>query len=667
VKKWHLCIWLIPFLFSCSGNEIQQPVFSDAFDSLPLGKLGSPVEHNPAIYFQAEAGVDGPWTIATSLRQEGFEQAWAIEAQDGEQVLVQRFSNLNSQNEPLSLITHPMLVTGDTLWSDYMIEVDFTPMAAFDKCGVVFGYQHPNDFYFFGTEGNTIMLKHVMQPVTPLRPIERILAYRPMVWSPGEEMHAVVTVRRNSISTILNDSIRMYEGAEIIRRGRIGLISDLPAVFSRVEVKMLKGELRKLRRRNRQVRRRLEIQWNSIPGSLPWKKLDISAFGGSQNMRLGDLNGDGNKDLVLACTQDGDQAIRLCALNLNGEVLWEHGKKESQQARCREEIPFQIHDLDGDKQREVLFVSHGMIQVLDGQSGEEILSRPLPSSFVPKSMIFGDLLGTGRDNCLILTDRQSIIQVYNDRLELLWNRALEGGSEPVVEDLDDDGIQEVLVGYQAFNADGSLRFNAGAFIGDRCNGLLVSELDVDGTTTPCVLYAAGDWGLLYVDFQGNLIRQNIIGHVSYISSCDLNMEQAGHEIIASNGWGSDGLVSILDARGRVQKQFMPPAGTSRCVPVNWKGDGEEFFILNTDSIRGGMFNKAGELAFPFPSDGHPVELYQVCDLYGDSRDEVLVWNRDELWIYTQTDNPRMGNTYQPFRPPLYNFSFYAMQDSRKSR
>ncbi len=43
-----------------------------------------------------------------------------------------------------------MIVAGEALWSDYSIDVSFTPLAKFDKCGVVFAYKHPADFYFFG-------------------------------------------------------------------------------------------------------------------------------------------------------------------------------------------------------------------------------------------------------------------------------------------------------------------------------------------------------------------------------------------------------------------------------------------------------------------------------------------------------------------------------------
>ena len=62
---------------------------------------------------------------------------------------------------------------------------------------------------------------------------------------------------------------------------------------------------------------------------------------------------------------------------------------------------------------------------------------------------------------------------------------------------------------------------------------------------------------------------------------------------------------------------------------------------------------------------HVVELGVEDDgqVAGDARDEVLVWDNLELWIYTQDDNPRMGNTYAPDREPIYNHSMHHMNRS----
>jgi rhamnogalacturonan endolyase len=655
-------IVILLLISSCSGNVMQTTVFSDGFDELDPMIVRLTDSDDAAIYYRSDRGVAGNWRVATTLRQEGFNDAWQIRKSGNTRILVQNFTNLDPQNEPLSLITHPIIMAGDSLWNDFMIEADFTPLAKFDKCGIIFGYKHPNDFYFFGTEGNTVILKHIQQLVTPLRPIERILVHRPLVWTPGEKMHAMVTIRRNKISTILNDTIRMFVEGEQVRSGKIGLISDLPAEFERVEVKMLKGELRKLTRKKRQLNRKQELYLDGHPKMVRWKTFDISDFGTNQNVRIGDLTGNGNKEFLFVCGDRADPSVIRCisAMDLDGRVIWQYGEREGPAKMQGPELPVQIHDLDGDGEREVLFVSDGMIHMLKGKSGSTVRRERIPADMKVESIIFGDLLGTGRDNCILLSDCDHHLAALNERLEQLWEMDLDGGSLPQVYDMDGDGHDEVMFGYSVIDHEGNLIFNTGAFIGDRCNGVSAFELMEGDRNIPCLIYAAGDWGLMFVDFEGQIRKQNIIGHVEYLSVADFDMEVPGLEVVTSNSWGSDGLIHACDASGQIIQSYMPVSGVSRCVPVNWKGDGEEFFMMNADSINGGMYDMHGQLSVQFPSDGHPTACYLVQDLTGDARDEVVVWDSRNLWIYTQDDNPRMGKTYNPDRYPLYNYSMHRM-------
>ena len=55
---------------------------------------------------------------------------------------------------------------------------------------------------------------------------------------------------------------------------------------------------------------------------------------------------------------------------------------------------------------------------------------------------------------------------------------------------------------------------------------------------------------------------------------------------------------------------------------------------------------------------NPDMCNAVLDITGDCRDEVVVWDPYEIWIYTQSDNPRQGKLYNPQRNPLYNYSNY---------
>jgi hypothetical protein len=106
-----------------------------------------------------------------------------------------------------------------------------------------------------------------------------------------------------------------------------------------------------------------------------------------------------------------------------------------------------------------------------------------------------------------------------------------------------------------------------------------------------------------------------------------------------------------------------------CLPVNWTartrqaeeadaaGTGE-FFVLSADVREGGLFDGHGRRIVRFPADGHPDMCNAVVDITGDARDEIVVWDPQEIWVYTQSDNPTPGRLYKPTRNPLYNYSNY---------
>lgn len=71
-----------------------------------------------------------------------------------------------------------------------------------------------------------------------------------------------------------------------------------------------------------------------------------------------------------------------------------------------------------------------------------------------------------------------------------------------------------------------------------------------------------------------------------------------------------------------------------------------------------MIDGWGRRVVMFPEDGHPDMAYLVQDFTGDSRDEIMVWDTDEIWIYTQSEAFQGERIYAPERPPLYNESNY---------
>ena len=102
------------------------------------------------------------------------------------------------------------------------------------------------------------------------------------------------------------------------------------------------------------------------------------------------------------------------------------------------------------------------------------------------------------------------------------------------------------------------------------------------------------------------------------------------------------------------------------TPVNWTGDGQYFILLNADVERGGMIDGRGIQVVKFPDDGHPTMCAEAVNLYGDARDEIVTWDYDSMYIYTQDDAPK-AEVYAPFKYPDYIASNYRGEYSYREK
>ena len=90
---------------------------------------------------------------------------------------------------------------------------------------------------------------------------------------------------------------------------------------------------------------------------------------------------------------------------------------------------------------------------------------------------------------------------------------------------------------------------------------------------------------------------------------------------------------------------------------NWKGDGTELNLIGPDPIDGGLFDGFGHRAVKLPADAHPSKAYDALDLTGDNRDELVLWDSQEIWIYTQASAAEK-HLPAPIRNSLSNESNY---------
>ena len=122
-------------------------------------------------------------------------------------------------------------------------------------------------------------------------------------------------------------------------------------------------------------------------------------------------------------------------------------------------------------------------------------------------------------------------------------------------------------------------------------------------------------------------------------------------------------MSFHDCKGTKLFELEPTALGTVLNPVNWTGDGTELALLSGSRAHGGMLDGHGRRVVLFPDDGHPEMCCEALRLTGDARDEVVLWDMERLWVYTQ-DRPFEGSRiYQPVRYPHYNASNYRAEIS----
>lgn len=160
------------------------------------------------------------------------------------------------------------------------------------------------------------------------------------------------------------------------------------------------------------------------------------------------------------------------------------------------------------------------------------------------------------------------------------------------------------------------------------------------------------------DIHGNILKHLHIGHAQRLCVGKFRMDMPGLQLANVTFWRNPGIVTLFDTDGNILEQEEPTHGGNVLLPVNWRGDGQEFILINGNPKEGGMMDGQLRRVVMFPDDGHPDLTAYVANLTGDARNEIVLLNTKEVWIYTQ-DRPFVGTRiYAPVRNPDYNESNY---------
>ena len=317
------------------------------------------------------------------------------------------------------------------------------------------------------------------------------------------------------------------------------------------------------------------------------------------------------------------------------------------------------------------------IVVADGASGKIKYKAPTPETpantkepynkfphILGDSLFFCDLRGQGRAGNIVLKDRYQSFWVYDEHLNLQWKapgggflpssrRQCNTGHYPYAADIDYDGKDELVIGYSLFDHDGKLLWSLDDQLEDHDDGVAMAPLKPEKDAAPVFVCTASDEGMLFIDVKGHILKHLYLGHVQNPGIADFRPDLPGLEVATVNFWGNQGIIHFYNANGDVYHDFEPFQHGSLCQPVNWTGNQGEYVLLSANVEDGGLFDGWGRCVVRLPADGHPDMCCAALDVTGDCRDEIVVWDPYELWVYTQGDSPKSGRLYKPVRSPTY--------------
>lgn len=417
-------------------------------------------------------------------------------------------------------------------------------------------------------------------------------------------------------------------------------------------------------------------------------RIDVKDFG-AETVRIGDLDGDGAPDLLFVQSVYGTREITcLTATTIFGKVLWQTGKPSAENGRVYSDLPVQIYDWDHDGQNEVLYVRQAKyveppsdgrsvreratryegsatMVVLDATSGREKgrFSLPAPAD---DCFLFADLTGRGRPEDLVVKDRYWNLWGIAHDGKVLWHWGGSPGHFPAIADVDGDGKDEVFVGFALIDHDGKVLFS---------HDPKGAHQDACWIARP----SDGKWRLLFgnggihcLGADGAELWHRPLGETQHVVAGRFRKDSEVQFVVVdrtlvpthrrdANAWA---ILYLYDLNGRELWRRQQEKGAWAIAPlaVDWFGPRAPQAILVYGQGPGrpaALYDGDGKVIAHFPmeytpertKEDHNADFYAlVADVWGDSREEVILFGSRGACIYT---NPRPAAIPSQYNETLY--------------
>ena len=588
----------------------------------------------------------GDWTLNTWGNTIGWE--WVIVTDGGRKALEHPHRTISC------------LRTGDGTWGDFTIEFDIRqlkPLGASSmdqlfttdgRAGVMFRYQTFRQSYglFLENQDRVVLYRRDDDNWIPLgvreMEIDRAKYYRFKVECKGENIRCWMD--GEPLFDVKDDAFR---------QGMVAIYSNVLARFGSCRVTTDDEGRAEIANYISAEKRAVSKAVEGLAKPVLWKRIPHPKIVKYPNGRMTFDMLDGKLQGFVTSTKDPEYAregeTALILVDLEGNVRWAR--------ECYKAAQTGIWDIDGDGEREVILYDGPTLKTLDIKTGEVKREGRTPPCnelgnrggrendkpyISPWKMYPANLRGLGKGRDFILMDYYTAFWVINENLELEWKQYREHGHDLRAYDVDGDGRDEVLSGWEMFDHDGREMWSVPGqeylmYTYDHPDHLEIGEFDGNPDNGVEIGMTAGNSGFVLMDRSGKIRAQHFVGHAQGLCVGQFRPDLPGKQFLVGCLWGNQGIRTLFSGTGEKLWTIEPDNHGAYDIPLRWAPDRDYFLVVSTPKAAG-LYDGYGRMLLPFP-EGAEDNIFdralRVGDQTGNGLDDFAVRTEDALLVYTQ--------------------------------